>query len=187
MPVGDGSDGAHTEAPRTVGWRRTLGVIIFVVALILPLIALAVVPILGLDESANTALIGISLVGGPDVLFVAAIALLGRAGVEELMAKTGNGIKRIARWDSVSRRRYTIGLWVLVLGGLILPNTVLFFWHDSVRQIGGSPGWAFYVLIVATVAFIGSVLAMGAPFWTRVEAMFDYDAEITFPESDSIR
>lgn len=159
----DSSDrdaGAASVAPQ--GWRRIVGVSLFVLHLILPVIAMVLVPILGLPSGTNTLLIGASFVGGPDVLLIAAIAILGKDGVTELMGKLGSVVRRVTKWDAVTERRYRIGLWVLVIS-LLLPTVILFFWHDSVKEIGGQPGWAFWVLLASTFAFIGAVMSMGHP------------------------
>ena len=157
-----------------------MGISIFVLHLILPVIALVVVPILGLPSGTSAFLIGASVVGGPDVLLIAAIAVLGKDGVTELMGKLGSVVRRITKWDAVTERRYRIGAWVLMIS-LLLPTIVLFFWHDSVKDINGQPGWAFWLLLASTFAFIGAVMSMGAPFWLRVQAIFTWDAEITIP------
>ena len=138
------------------------------------------VPILGLPSGTNTLLIGLSFVGGPDVLLMAAIAVLGKDGVTDLMGKLGSVVRRVTKWDAVTERRYRIGTWVMLIS-LPLPTVILFYWHDSVKDIGGQPGWAFWVLLASTFAFIGPVMSMGAPFWLRVQAIFTWDAEITIP------
>lgn len=162
------------------GWRRVLGIALFVLHLALPVLALVLVPILGLPSGTNTLLIGLSFVGGPDVLLIAAIGVLGMDGVTDLMGKLGSVVRRVTKWDAVTERRYRIGAWVLVIS-LLLPTVILFYWHDSVKDIDGQPGWAFWVLLASTFAFIGAVMSMGAPFWLRVQAIFTWDAEITIP------
>ena len=166
---------------RPAGWRRWLGIGLFVLHLALPLVALIVVPLLGLPDGINAILFGASVVGGPDVLLVASIAVLGKDGVTDLMTKFGSVVRWLTRWDAVTRRRYTIGLWVMV-GSLLLPTVILFFWNDSIVDIGDQPGWGFWVLLASTFAFIGAVLSMGAPLWSRIQALFDWDARIVFPE-----
>lgn len=176
----DQSRGDDALRPSAAGWRRVLGIVLFVLHLVLPLIAMVLVPILGLPSGASAFLVGLSFVGGPDVLLIASIAILGKDGVSELMGKLGSVVRRVTKWDAVTERRYRIGSWVLVIS-LLLPTVILFFWHDSVKEIGGQPGWAFWVLLASTFAFIGAVMSMGAPFWLRVQAIFTWDAEITIP------
>jgi hypothetical protein len=158
--------------------RRALGVGLFVLHLILPLLALVLVPILGLPAGTNAVLMGASVVGGPDILLIAAIAVLGKDGVSELMSKLGSGVRRLTKWDAVTKRRYTVGMWVLAVS-LVLPTMILFFWNSSIEGIDSQPGWGFWVLLASTFAFIGAIMCMGAPLWLRIQAIFTWDAEIT--------
>lgn len=114
-------------------------------------------------------------------MLIAAIGVLGKDGVTELMGKLGSVVRRVTKWDAVTERRYRIGTWVLGISLLLLPVIILFYWHDSVKDIDGQPGWAFWVLLASTFAFIGAVMSRGAPFWLRVQAIFTWDAEITIP------
>lgn len=179
MSTGEEIDGR--PAPGASGWRRPVGVSLFVLHIILPLIALVVVPILGLPEGTNAILFGLSVVGGPDLLLIAAIAVLGKDGVAQLMSSLGSVVRNVTRWDRVTRRRYIAGLWVLSIS-LVLPTAILFFWNDSIVKVGDQPGWGYWVLLASTFAFIGAVLSMGAPLWSRIQAIFTWDAEIILPE-----
>ncbi len=169
---------------RIPAWRKWLGIVIFVLHLILPVLALILVPLFGLPESVTAILIGLSVVGGPDVLLIASIAMLGKDGVTELMNRFGSVVKRITKWDAVTRTRYTVGLWVGAVA-LVLPTVILFFWHDSIADISGAPGWGFWVLLASTFAFIGAVISMGAPLWSRIEAIVTWDAQIILPEDET--
>ena len=54
---------AYVEASVQVeGWRRPIGIGLFVLHLILPLLALVLVPILGLRSGTNAILMGVSVV-----------------------------------------------------------------------------------------------------------------------------
>jgi hypothetical protein len=170
-------------ASRISPWRKWTGITLFMLHLVLPVIALIVVPIFGFPEGVNAILLGLSVVGGPDLLLVAAIAMLGKDGVADLLSRLGAGIKRLTKWDAVTRTRYTAGLWIAGIA-LVVPTVILFFWHDSIADIGGAPGWGFWVLLASTFAFIGAVIAMGAPLWSRIEAIVTWDATVILPEDD---
>lgn len=177
------SDQKSVETRRSgvAGWRRILGVSLFILSLVLPILALILVPLLGLPEGVNTVLFGLSLAGGPDVLLIGSIALLGKEGVAELTSKLGTGVKRITKWDAVTRTRYIAGLWVVAIS-LLLPMILLFFWTESIATIDGAAGWGFWVLLGSTFAFIGAVIAMGEPFWSRIQALVTWEASVTLPE-----
>ena len=185
MNGGSSTGGTSAEPVRPAsGWRRRLGIATFVLALALPLVALILVPILGLPEEANAALIGLSLVGGPDLLLVVSIAILGKDGVAELMRKLGSVVRKLTKWDAVTRTRYIVGLWILG-AALVLPTAILFFWNESIADIGGAPGWGFWVLLASTFAFIGAVLSMGAPLWSRIKAIVTWEATIVLPDHET--
>ena len=169
--------------PKT-GWRRILGIILFGLSLSLPLITLVVVPVLGFPQEINAVLFGLSVVGGPDVLLIAAVAVLGKDGVSDLMGKLGTFGKRVFRWDSVTKTRYMVGLVVLVVA-MVAPLIPLFFWESSVETIDGGPGWGFYLGVASVFVFIGAVLSMGAPLWSRIEAVVTWEAQISFPDRES--
>ena len=122
---------------------------------------------------------GVSCHAGKEELTKAAAAA-GKDGVTELMGKLGSLVRRLTKWDAVTQRRYRIGGWVLV-ASLLLPAVILFFWNDSVQDINGQPGWAFWLLLASTFGFIGAVMSMGAPFWVRVQALFTWDADVDIP------
>jgi hypothetical protein len=165
-------------------WRRWLGISIFGVHLALPVLALVLVPFFGLPAGVNAILLGLSVVGGPEVLLVASIAVLGKDGVSDLMQRFGRVVKWLSKWDAVTRTRYMVGLWVAA-AALVAPTLILFFWHESIVDIGGAPGWGFWLLLVSTFAFIGAVISMGAPLWSRIEAIVTWDAQIILPEDRS--
>ena len=177
----DSADQDETPRRRIAPWRKWLGITIFVLHLILPVLALILVPLFGLPEGVNAILFGLSVVGGPDLLLVASIAMLGKDGVAELMERFGTPLKRVTRWDTVTKTRYTVGLWVAGIA-LVLPTIILFYWNESITDIGGAPGWGFWVLLASTFAFIGAVISMGAPLWSRIEAIVTWEAEIILPE-----
>jgi hypothetical protein len=125
-----GEDQLTTPSGRIAPWRKWLGIALFVLHLILPVLALILVPLFGLPESVNAVLIGLSVVGGPDVILIASIAMLGKDGVTELMNKFGTIVKRVTKWDAVTRTRYYVGLWVAFIA-LLLPSVILIFWNGS--------------------------------------------------------
>jgi hypothetical protein len=102
------------------------------------------------------------------------------------MSRFGAPFKRVTRWDAVTKTRYTIGLWVAAIG-LVLPTIILYYWNESIADIGGAPGWGFWVLLASTFAFICAVISMGAPLWSRIEAIVTWDAEIVLPEDRPYR
>jgi hypothetical protein len=186
MPAGtaDSSRRASAGDAGAPQWRYWLGLALVILSLILPILALILLPILGFPPDVNAVVLGLSVAGGPDLLLVAAAAVMGKENLERLTAKLGPWFRRLLRWDSVTRRRYTIGLWVLTIS-FLLPFAIALFFDGSVVDANGDPGWGYYVMIASTIAFILAFLSMGAPLWERVRAVFTWEARISFPESDA--
>ncbi len=157
-----------------LNWRYYLGAFLFIVANLLWLIALIVLPLLGLSQPLTTILFGLSIAGGPDLLTLAAVAIMGKENLVYLMGRIGGVFKRTMRWDNVSQRRYRLGL-LLWIGSAVVTLGLFYFFPGSFRD-GNQPGWGFYVTIAADVVFIFSIFVMGAPFWTKFAALFHYDA-----------
>ena len=163
-------------------WRYYLGLILFVLSLILPILALIFVPLLGLSGGINTVLYGLSVAGGPDILLVAAAALMGKENLEYLFSRLGRRFKNLVKWDQVSARRYRVGVWLLVIS--VLTTLVLFYiFPESLRE-GNQPGWGFYVTLGADIVFIISFFVLGAEYWAKIRALFQYNARVVVEETD---
>jgi hypothetical protein len=97
------------------GWRYFTGLILFVLHLLLPVLALVFAPMLGLSTGISAILFSLSVAGGPDVLLIAAAALMGKDNLQYLFSKLGSWFKKLVKWDQVSPQRYRIGLWLMCL------------------------------------------------------------------------
>ena len=182
--MGGSTSASAEDAADTAGsrWRYWLGLGLLILSLILPILALIFLPLFGFPKSVNAVVFGLSLAGGPDLLLVAAAAVMGKENLQRVLARVGPWLRRLLRWDSVTRRRYTAGLWVLVVS-FLLPVVIALFFDDSVVDANRNPGWGYYVMIASSIAFILAFLAMGAALWQRLKAIFTWEAEISFPKS----
>jgi len=153
-------------------WRYYLGLFIFIIHLILPILALIIVPMLGLSTGVSTLLYGLSVAGGPDVLLIAAAALLGKDNLTYLFSKLGSGFKNLVKWDQVTPQRYRLGVWLLVIFYIV---------PESLRD-GNQPGLGFYVTVGADILFIISFFVLGAEFWGKLQALFQFNARVVVEE-----
>lgn len=164
------------------GWRYYVGLILFVLSLILPLLALVIVPLLGVSPGISTLLYGLSIAGGPDLLLVAAAALMGKENLTYLLSKLGGWFKNLVKWDQVTAKRYRLGVWLLVIS--VLTSLVLFYIFPSSLREGDQPGWGFYVTVGADILFIISFFVLGAEFWGKLRSLFQYNARVVVEDTN---
>lgn len=128
----------------------------------------------GLGQGLTTALIGVTLVGGPDIILVGAAALLGKENLEYLFSRLGGWFKRLVKWDQVSPRRYGTGVWLLWIS--VLAAFALFWLFPSTLIKAGQLGWGAYAIAASDLLFLISFFVLGAEFWGKLQALFQYDA-----------
>src|SRR5262245_42731610 len=100
-----------TSKPPTLkrDWRFYAGMTALVLAVILPLGAF-IVPMLGLPLAQSALLVGVLVAGGPEVLCVAAIALLGKETFQYLAHHAKLAFRRAVVERPASKARYYVGL-----------------------------------------------------------------------------
>jgi len=164
-------------------WRFYIGLILFILPLILPVLALIFVPMLGVSTGVSAILYGLSVAGGPDVLLIISAALLGKENLEYLFSKLGNGFKKLVKWDQVSPKRYKTGLWLMGLS-VFITAIILYVFRGSLSN-GDQPSWGFYVTIGADILFIISFFVLGSEFWAKIRALFQYNAHVVVADQDA--
>jgi len=152
------------------GWRYYVGLILFVIHLILPLLALIFVPLLGLSAGISAILYGLSVAGAPDVLLIISAAVMGKDNLEYLFSKLGSGFKNLVKWNQVSPTRYKTGLWMMILS--MATTFVFFYFLPETLFVGDKPSWGFYVTVGADMMFTVSFFVLGAGFWAKIRALF---------------
>lgn len=156
-------------------WRFRLGSILFFLGLVLPVFSPLV---LWIDMSAKwkTAVTGAMAFGIPDLLWIAAAAILGKEGFKAIKGKLFFFIRRIAPTDHVSRTRYTIGLFMFVL-----PLLVGWLGPYMSPFLPGYESNRLIVIISGDVVFISSFFILGGDFWDKLQALFVHGAKVVSP------
>ena len=158
----------------TGGWRFPVGVAIFVLGFAAPL-AIPLVVASGLPAAWKTVLSGALALGVPEVLMVAAAAVMGKEGFAELKQRFGRFFKKYGPPDQVSPTRYRIGLVMFTLPLLLAFLGPYFGGHlpayGAHRQL-----WA----ISADVVFVASFFVLGGGFWDKLRALFVHSARVVF-------
>jgi hypothetical protein len=142
-------------------WRYYAGLTALALALVLPLFSFAV-PLLGLPAGTSTLIAGALVAGGPDVLGVLAVLLLGKSAVRYFAARTKQAILRAVLAERVSRARHYVGLAVLFTSWL--PSWI-FAYAPSLAPAGTARIW---LLAGADLAFLGSFFILGGEFWQKL-------------------
>jgi hypothetical protein len=119
----------------------------------------------------KTAITGALAIGVPEVMMLAAAAVLGKAGFAELKNKVGRFFRKYGPPDRVGRTRYRIGLVMFVV-----PLGIA--WLGP--YVGGHlPGWTDHRMIwhvAGDVLFVTSLFVLGGDFWEKLRSLFDHDA-----------
>ena len=154
------------------GWRFKVGIALFAL-MILAWVLIPLEAALGMSAAtiaATTA--GIAI--GNKVLLLIAIAVMGKAGFQELKAKLFHKLTPPAQ---VSPTRYRIGL---VMFCLPLLQGLLETWasHIAPQLVANRLG----VDILMDIMLIASLFVLGGNFWDKLRSLFVSGARAVFPE-----
>ena len=160
-----------TGAPEVpTGWRFKVGIALFAL-MILAWLLIPIEAVLGMSAAtiaATTA--GIAI--GNKIILLVAIAVMGKAGFQELKAKLFHKLTPPAE---VSPMRYRIGLVMFclpLLGGVFETYASHIVPHLVVNRL--------WVDIVLDVMLVASLFVLGGNFWDKLRALFVADARAVF-------
>ena len=156
------------------GWRFKTGVALFVLGLICPVFVPLVVAT-GLPASWKAILSGALALGIPEVLWLAAVAIMGKTGFDYLKQRVFGFLKRHAPPEQVSRTRYRIGLVLFMV-------PVIFGWaHPYVATVVETlTEYRIAVGVGGDVLLLVSLFVLGGGFWDKVRALFVHGARAEF-------
>jgi hypothetical protein len=154
--------------------RFYLGVFFFVLAWVLPLFGLLVAR-LPLSLGTKASIIGLLMVGGPEVFGILAVVCLGKENLLLLKDKIIAWLKRLKPTGVVSRSRYRVGLVMFLLP--LIPTYIMAYipqWLPDQSDL------RLYVNLAADFIFLVSLFVLGGDFWDKLRALFVYDARVEF-------
>jgi len=161
--------------PNKTHWRLRLGLIVFVIGFLSPLL----IPLVaGSDLSTKwkAVISGCLAVGIPELFSIVAIAIMGKPGYNYIKATFFAFIKKHGPADTVSTARYRIGLLMFIL-------PILYGWLAPYVQTI-IPGYDFQGLIVniiGDVMLVSSFFVLGGGFWDKIRSLFVHTASVKFP------
>jgi hypothetical protein len=163
-----------SEQSNGADWRLKLGAVLFLFSIVLPLLGIPVVAAMEFTNAITATISGVLLVGA-EVIGVAAIAVMGKSGYDFIKERVLLFLNRHGPPETVSRRRYTMGL-------IVFSAPILFAWL-SIYLADWIPGFVNnplpYALFGDTVLLI-SLFVLGGEFWDKIRALFIYDAKASF-------
>lgn len=161
------------------GWRFNGGIILFVLGFLSPLF-IPLVTATALPAGWKTALSGLLMLGIPELLWVAAAAIMGKAGFNYIKGKFWGFFKKMAPPDEVSPARYRIGLVLFSL-------PVLFGWFGPyvAFRIPGYGDCHLVVNFIGDVLLLTSLFVLGGDFWDKLRGLFIHKAKIQIFTKDS--
>lgn len=156
-------------------WRFPAGVAIFAAGLAAPL---AIPLVLGSDlpTAWKTALSAALAVGIPELMMVAAAAVMGREGFAELKRRLGRFFARHGPPQQVSRSRYRLGL--VMFGLPLLLGWMGPYLGDHLPGFDSHPAWW---AVGGDLVFLMSFFVLGGEFWDKLRALFVHGARAVFP------
>jgi hypothetical protein len=175
MRIKNMTDYQDTERYTPTGWRFRLGLIFFVLAWICPLF----VPFVthsDLPVETKTVLSGFLLLGVPEIFSVISIVILGKSGFDYIKSKVFAFLKLVVPRGEVSRARYRVGLFMLLLH--VLYANLTFYAPDLI------PGYSeahITMNLIADFLFLVTLFVLGGGFWDKLRALFLYDAKAHLP------
>ena len=161
---------------RVGAWRLNMGIGIIAVSIIIPLGGIPVVSLLGLSTAATASISGVLLIGA-EVLGIIAIAVMGKDGYAFLKTFVASSFKQYGPPQTVSLRRYSIGLMLFIiplLVGWLSPYIVHWFPFYSDSPI--------IFAIVGDICFLTSFIVLGGDFWDKIRSLFIHSAKAHFPQ-----
>jgi hypothetical protein len=162
---------SQSEPPVLVkDWRFYLGMTALTLSIIMPVFAL-LVPFLGLSVAHSALVAGLLIGGGPEVLALIAVALLGKATFHYFLHRVKKFFRRELLEKSASKGRYYAGLVINIASWLPL---YLYGYLPAIMP-GGS--MRIYILASADLIFVASMFVMGAEFWEKVRKIFVWEGK----------
>jgi len=152
-------------------WRFYAGMAAMVLSVIMPLCAVFV-PVLGLPMAQAALLAGVLVAGGPEVLCILAVALLGKDTFKYFAHRAKSAFRHAVLDRPASKARYYVGLTIILVSWL---PAYLYAYFPGIMPGGDA---RIYILAAMDLAFVASVSLMGGEFWEKVRRIFVYEGKI---------
>ena len=169
-------DASQPDLP-AIGWRLKLGIGLFVLSVIIPILGIPLVALAGLSAGRVATLSG-ALLGGAEVMGIVAVAVMGKSGYAYIKNHLFRFLKQYGPPAEVGRTRYTIGLVMFAV-------PLIFGWLAPYASnlVPGYVGNDFAYAIIGDLLLLGSLFVLGGDFWDKLRSLFVHGAKALFPQS----
>jgi hypothetical protein len=159
------------------GWQLKLGVTLFGLSIVLPVLGIPLVAAMELSTEAVATVSGVLLVAA-EMLGLVAVAVMGKSGYAYIKNLVFGFFKQYGPPGEVSRTRYTIGL-------VMFSVPVIFGWLAPyvADWVPGYLGNELIYGIVGDLLFLVSLFVLGGDFWDKLRALFIHGAKAVFPKT----
>ncbi len=170
------ADNSQAKVP-AAGWQLKLGVALFGLSILLPVLGIPLVALIGLSAETVATVSGVMLVAA-EVLGLVAVAVMGKDGYAYIKNRVFGFLKQYGPPDEVSRTRYTIGLVMFavpVVFGWLAPYVA-----DWVPRYSGNE---ISYGIAGDLLLLVSLFVLGGDFWDKLRALFIHGAKAVSPKT----
>ena len=170
------AEASQAEVP-AAGWRLKLGVTLFGLSILLPVIGVPLVAAMGLSAGTLATVSGV-LLAGAEVLGIVAVAVMGKPGFAYIKNRVFGFLRQYGPPAEVSRTRYGIGLVMFAV-------PILFGWLApyAADLVPGDVGNELTYAIVGDLMLLASLFVLGGDFWDKLRALFFHEAKAVFPNT----
>lgn len=161
------------------GFRLYLGLFFFGLSWFMPFTGIWIASS-NLPAAVKAVLIGLLSIGGPEIVALISITILGKECFELLVGKCFSFLKKLAPKGSVSKTRYKIGLVMFVLP--ILPWYILAYAPEVLPR---SHEERLTICLLSDFCFWSSLFVLGGDFWDKLRALFIFEARAVIPPAIS--
>lgn len=148
--------------------RLIWGGIVFISGFLSPLLIPWILT-LELSTGAKSVISGLLALGIPELFMLIAVGILGKSGFQYLKKSIYSWFRKYGPPDTVSRTRYTIGLFFFslsILTGLVVP-----YLREYVSIIEQN---IFYTQLAGDLILVVSLFILGGDFWDKLRSLFIY-------------
>ena len=163
--------------PPAQGWRFRTGLSLFVLGGVSP-VFVPLAAAMDISPEWKTVVSGLLVLGIPELLWLAAAAIMGKSGFDYLKGKAFGFLRRYAPADIVSPTRYRVGLALFLL-------PLLWGWLTPYvsGMIAVYEQHRFAMAFAGDVMLLTSLFVLGGEFWDKLRALFSHSARASFATS----